>query len=56
MEGVKLPERLKTVWIDAGRNGIDMKRQVTPKITRVLESAEKDSQDHAAVVPVGRRR
>lgn len=37
----EVAERLKTVWIDAGRNGIDIDRQVAPKITRVLKSAEK---------------
>jgi hypothetical protein len=37
----EVAERLKTVWIDAGRNGIDIERQVAPKITRVVDSAEK---------------
>src|SRR5436190_6049216 len=37
----EVAERLKTVWIEAGRDGIAMERQVAPKMTRILESSEK---------------
>jgi hypothetical protein len=37
----EVAERLKADWIQAGRDGIAMERQVAPNLTRILESSEK---------------
>ncbi|HEX8139251.1 MAG TPA: hypothetical protein VF544_16940 [Pyrinomonadaceae bacterium] len=37
----EVAERLKATWIEAGRDGIELQRQVMPKITNVMKSAEK---------------
>src|SRR5688572_21060844 len=37
----EVAERLKADWIEAGRHGIELERQVKPKITYVMQSAEK---------------
>jgi hypothetical protein len=45
-------ERLKADWIKAGRNGIDLEQQVTPKITQVLKTAEKLRKAHWSLTAV----
>ena len=37
----EVAERLKATWIEAGRDGIELQRQIMPKITNVMKSAEK---------------
>jgi hypothetical protein len=37
----EVAERLKATWIEAGRDGIELQRQIMPKITDVMKSAEK---------------